>query len=350
MALHNPPDHPLQPRPCRVVHESIESDVLRGNRFGDPTRRDTPVILPPSYDDHPERRYPVVYLLAAFSGTGWQLLNRSPVSEALDERLARLYAEDPTTPEALVVLPDCFTILGGSQYVNSPGLGRYEDHVVEEVVPLIDRRFRTLAAPEHRGLCGRSSGGLGAMWLAMNHPETFRAVAVHAGDSYFRVTLIPELLKFCRRVRRYGGPVPLLSQLLSLGKGQRSGDLFDLMTIMANGAAYSPDPEAPLGFSLPIDWETATLDLAVLERWLRYDPVEICGEEPYLSALRTQRLIFLDAGTRDEYHLDLGMRQLKARLLALGLPVIHEEFDDGHMNTPYRYDRSLPLLFRALTA
>lgn len=334
-------------KPCRIVHETVDSQVLRGNRFGDPTLRETPVILPPSYDDG-DRRYPTIYVLAAFSGTGWQLLNRSPLSESLDERLARLYEEDPTLPEVIVVLPDCFTVLGGSQYVNSAGLGRYEDHVIEEVVPLVDRRYRTLAAPEHRGVLGRSSGGLGAMWLAMNHPDVFQAVAVHAGDSYFRLTLVPELLKFCRRVRRYGGPGPLLAKLLSIGKGQRGGDLFNLMTVMANGAAYSPDAEAPLGFTLPIDWETATVDEAVLARWLRFDPVEICGEEPYLSALRRQRLIFLDAGTRDEYHLDLGMRQLKARLSALGLPVVHEEFEDGHMNTTYRYDRSLPLLFRSL--
>ena len=122
-------------KPCRIVHEAIESAVLRGNRFGDPTLRETPVLLPPSYDEQKERRYPVIYVLAAFSGTGWQMLNRSPLAEALDERLARLYAEDPAMPEIIAVLPDCFTVLGGSQYVNSPGLGRYEDHVIEEVVP-----------------------------------------------------------------------------------------------------------------------------------------------------------------------------------------------------------------------
>ncbi len=335
-------------RPCRVVHELIDSAVLHGNRFGDPTLRDTPVILPPGYDSDPDRRYPVLVVLAAFTSTGWQLLNRSPLAEALDERLSRLYAQDPQMPEAIVVLPDCFTVLGGSQYVNSPGLGRYEDHIVQEVVPLLDQRYRTLAAPEHRAVMGRSSGGLGAMWLAMNHPQMFRAVGVHAGDSYFRATLPPEMLKFCRRVRRHGGPGPLLEKLLGLGKGPRTSDLFDLMTIMANGAAYSPDPDAPLGFVLPFDWETATLYPEVLERWLRYDPVEICGEEPYLSALRQQKLIYLDAGTRDEYYLDLGMRQLKARLSALGIAVTHEEFDDGHMNTNYRYDRSLPLLMRAI--
>ena len=156
------------------------------------------------------------------------------------------------------------------------------------------------------------------------------------------------MLKYVRRVRRYGGPEALLEKLRGIGKGQRSGDLFDLMTFMACGAAYSPDASVPLGFRLPIDWQTGTIDDEVFARWLRYDPVERCCDEPFLRALRSLRLLYLDAGTRDEYHLDVAARQLAARLRGLGVAVVHEEFDDGHMNTNYRYDRSIPLLCRAL--
>lgn len=333
---------------CRVVCETVESACLQGNRLGDPSARSTAVILPPSYDRDPARRYPVIVVLAAFASAGWQLLNRAPLAEALDERLARLHQSDPAMPECILVIPDCWTALGGSQYVNSPALGRYEDHVVREVVPLIDRRYRTLPLAAHRAVIGRSSGGIGALWLVMNHPEVFGAVASHAGDGFFRATLPPELLKFCRRVRRYGGPQGVLAHWLGLGKAQRSSDLFDVMTILASAAAYSPDAADPLGFALPVDWQTATLRDEVMARWLRYDPVEICGEEPYRSALAGMRLLYLDAGTRDEYYLDLAARQLAARLTRLGIAHQHEEFDDGHMNTNYRFDRSLPLLARAI--
>ena len=339
-----------KPPALRVVNEEIESAALEGNRYGDPTRRLTPVILPPSYDSEPGRRYPVLYVLAAFTGTGWQLLGRSPLAESLDERIARLFAEDPSLPEFITVLPDCFTALGGSQYVNSPGLGRYEDHLVLEVVPTIDRRYRTLPAAAHRAVVGRSSGGIGALWLAMNHPDVFGAVGSHAGDGYFRLSLVPELSKFCRRVRRYGGPEGALKHWLSLSRGgTRPGELFDVMTVLASAAAYSPDDGAALGFRLPIDWQTATIDPEVFERWLRFDPIEICSEPRYLDALRRQRLIFLDAGTRDEYYLDLAARRLSGRLTALGVRHTHEEFDDGHMGTTYRFDRSLPLLARAIS-
>ena len=154
--------------------------------------------------------------------------------------------------------------------------------------------------------------------------------------AFFRATTPPELLKFCRRVRRFGGPEGAMRHWLSLGKDPRPGELFDMAVILASAAAYSPDAAAPLGFRVPIDWQNGTLDEELFARWLRFDPVELCAEEPYRSALAGQRLIFLDAGTRDEYYLDLAARQLAARLSAIGAPVVHEEFDDGHMNTAYR--------------
>ena len=337
--------------PCRIVYETLESQALAGNAFGDPTTRLVPVILPPSYDHDPTRRYPVIYVLSPFASTGWQLLTRSPLAESFDERLARLYADDSLpTPlaECIYVLPDCFTALGGSQYVNSPVLGRYEDHIVRELVPHIDRRYRTQAEAAHRGVVGRSSGGIGALWLAMNHPAVFGAVASHAGDGSFRTTLPPIILPFCRIARRYGGPEALLKKWLSLGKGPRSGELFDPMTVLASGAAYSPDPGSPLGFALAFDWRSGEINDAVFARWLRFDPVEICQEEPYRRALASMRLVFLDAGTRDEYFLDFAARGLAERLRAVGVAVQHEEFDDGHRSTNYRYDRSLPLLSQAL--
>lgn len=334
--------------PWRVVYEAVESTALAGNRFGDSTTRMTPVLLPSSYDKDPGRRYPVVYVLSAFASTGWQLLTRSPFAEALDERLARLHQSDPAMPDCIFVLPDCCTALGGSQYVNSPILGGYEDHVTNEVIPLIDRRYRTRPSAAHRGLVGRSSGGLGALWLAMRHPDLFGAVASHAGDGYFRATLLPELLRFCRRVRRYEGPEGVLNHWLSIGKGSRNAELFDVMTILTSGAAYSPAPETGLGFLLPVNWRTSAIDEEVLSRWLRYDPVEVCHEEPYRRALSGLRLLYLDAGTRDEYFLDLAARRLAERLRELAIAVTHEEFDDGHRSTTYRFDRSLPLLARAV--
>src|SRR6185436_18257101 len=117
----------------------FESRVLRGNPLGDPPLRRTPVYLPPSY---PRQRYPVLFMLTGFTGFGEMMVQRQAWSESLPERLDRLI-RTKKMGEAIVVMPDCFTRLGGSQYVNSSATGRYEDHVVRELVPYIDARYRT---------------------------------------------------------------------------------------------------------------------------------------------------------------------------------------------------------------
>jgi enterochelin esterase family protein len=68
----------------------------------------------------------------------------------------------------------------------------------------------------------------------------------------------------------------------------------------------------------------------------------------HVAALKTLRAIYVDCGTRDEYALHWGARALVGKLRAHGIAVRHEEFDDGHMNIPYRYDVSLPFLVEAI--
>src|SRR5262249_26206037 len=146
----------------RVVMQQVESQVLRGNAAGDSPARTVPVYLPPSYDAEPSRRFPVAFVLSGFTGRGRALLNDSAWSPPLDQRMDRLIARGECG-EMILVLPDCFTRYGGSQYINSSATGRYEDHLVAELVPFVDRTYRTLAAAEHRGVIGKSSGGYGAL-------------------------------------------------------------------------------------------------------------------------------------------------------------------------------------------
>src|SRR5690606_7338682 len=92
------------------------------------------------------------------------------------ERAARLIAERKLGA-CILVFPDCFTALGGNQYVNSTGVGRYADHLTRELIPLVDREFRTHASREHRGVFGKSSGGYGALIHGMKYPRYWGAVA-----------------------------------------------------------------------------------------------------------------------------------------------------------------------------
>jgi len=330
----------------RVVIESIESEALRGNPCGDPHLRRVPVYLPPSYDSSPNRRYPVVHVLAGFTGRGRGLLNDAAWSPGLDDRMDALL-EGGRCGEMILVLPDCFTRYGGSQYLNSSATGRYEDHVISELVPYVDQRYRTLAAREHRGVAGKSSGGYGTLLLAMRHPDVFGAAACHSGDLYFDYCYRGDVPRFCSLIQEAGGVAEWFAKFeRKIQKGK--DDLFAL-NLLAMAAAYSPNPKtAPFGIDLPCDLESGAFRDEVWQRWLELDPIRLV--ERHAAALRSLSLLYLDCGVRDEWHLHHGARLLHRKLESLGIAHRHEEFDDGHMNVSYRYDVSLPRLARALGA
>ncbi len=167
----------------RVEVVEHESSCLVGNPLGDPTCRKLGVYLPAGYDDGDDR-YPVLFCLAGFTGSGLYHLAWRNFTENLPERLDRLIHTRKMGP-AIVVLPDCFTALGGNQYVDSTALGPYATYLTRELVSFVDERFRTLASRDHRGVFGKSSGGYGAIIHAMRYPDVWGAAACHSGDMYF---------------------------------------------------------------------------------------------------------------------------------------------------------------------
>ncbi|HMA36934.1 MAG TPA: alpha/beta hydrolase-fold protein [Chloroflexia bacterium] len=326
----------------RVVWDSLTSQVLAGNPLGDPVTRRLPVILPPGYDAAPDRRYPTIYALTGFTGRGTMLLNDSAWQPNLQERLDRLYAAG--LPPVIVVLPDCFTRYGGSQYLNSTATGPYESYLVEEIIPYVDHHYRTLAGAPARGVFGKSSGGYGALMMGMRHPDLFSAVACHSGDLFFDLCYRPDFPAAANAIQKAGG-LPAWIQAFE-AKARKEGSDIAVMEVIAMAACYSPNPAAPLGFDLPFDLYTCVLRDAVWARWLAWDPIQMLDR--YAEALRGLRLLFLDCGTRDEYNLHYGARRLVQLLQERGIAYEHEEFDDGHMNIPYRYDVSLPKIAAAL--
>jgi enterochelin esterase family protein len=323
--------------------ETVTSRVLESNLPGDPHVRDLHVYTPPGYESGAQR-YPVIWCLAGFTGRGRSMLNDGAWTPALNERMDALIESGRSRP-AILALPDCFTHLGGSQYVNSAALGRYEDYLVDELVPLVDKRYRTLSERGRRGVMGKSSGGYGAMVLGMRHPEVFGAVACHSGDMGFELCYQRDFAPAARRIRKMGGVAAWMKQFQEQPR-KRQED-FPALDVIAMAAAYSPNPKNPPAYcDLPFDLETGARLPSVWERWLEHDPLSLVDR--HADALRGMRLLFFDCGTDDEFYLDFGARHFKTKLEGLGIKHEHQEFDDGHMNIPYRYDVSLPRLVAAL--
>ena len=325
----------------RIVVERLQSAVLLDNPLGDPAERELWVYLPPGYDHDPEARFPVVYCLTGFTGRGQMLLNTQPFTPSIAERMDALILKGAVA-EMILAMPDCFTRLGGSQYINSYAVGRYEDYLIEEIVPFVDERFRTRAERGSRAVMGKSSGGYGALVQGMRHADVFGLVASHSGDAYFEYCYPPDFIKYVREM----GEADPSSFLEKFWAEERKGkEDVTLLNVLAMSACYSPEPSAPLGFRLPFDTRTGEIIPEVWERWLEHDPVRMV--ERYVTELRSLKLLYLDAGTRDEFALDLGARVLAARLKEHNVPFFREEFADGHFNISYRYDRSLEHISRA---
>ena len=139
-------------------------------------------------------------------------------SDALDEDVARLIHERKMGP-TIMVFPDCFTALGGNQYVNSSAIGNYADYLTKEIVPFVDRNFRTLSSRDHRGCFGKSSGGYGAIIHGMRYPSTWGAVADHSGDAYFDFVYWHDWPNTLNELAKYRARAPKLPGVFTVVPG-----------------------------------------------------------------------------------------------------------------------------------
>lgn len=323
------------------LHElPVSSTLLQGNPLGDPHERTLLVLAP--RDHNPSTALPALWMLPGYGSSQGSFLAHDPWKEGLASRVSRL-VETGEMPPVLLVLPDLFTRLGGSQCLDSEATGRYGSHLWEELAPALEARF----AVQGHALAGHSSGGYGAIVHAMRYPGRAQAIACHAGDMLFDLAYVHDFPKAAAQLKRFGGVTKLLEAHAAAPKKQ-DGRWMSAMNTVAMAACYSPDASQPMGIALPFDLETCELIEPVWARWLANDPVRMVEDASLREGLSKLRCLFIDAGSRDEWNLHYGARALVRRLRKHGVEHLHEEFDDGHMGTSYRFERSLPLLARAI--
>jgi len=328
----------------KIIRETVGSVVLKENALGDPRLREFPVYVPPSYGSEKSRRYPVIYYLTGFTGTARGMVDAHPWKETLVARLDRLIKEKKTK-EFIMVIPDCFTRYGGSQYVNSAGTGRYEDHIVSELVPYIDAKYRTQRDERFRAVMGKSSGGYGALYLGMRHSDVFGHVVSHSGDMFFEMCYAPEFPKCVNALARYGGAFRTFLRRFSESRDKFSFPN-ELINMAGMASCYSPNKKNPIGFDLPFDERTGELKPLVWGKWLAYDPVRMA--EKHAGALKRLKTLYFDCGSKDEFFLHLGARKFSDTLKKIGVRHVYEEHGFGHFNMSERYDLSLARLGRQI--
>jgi Putative esterase len=326
----------------------VESDALAGNALGDPARRPLYVYRPPGVElDHP-RGLPTVYLIQGFTGQLDMWTAHSALEPNTIERVDSMFAAR-ACPDAIVVFVDAWTSRGGSQFINSASTGRYLDYLCDEVVPFVDGRYPTLAARDHRGIAGKSSGGYGAMVVPMLRPDVFGALASHAGDALFECCYLPAFRDVARVLRdSFEGSYEVFFEQLAAADHFDFAKYGEPFEMYGYASAYSPDLTAPGRALLPFEISTGRLIDDVWALWLEHDPVRMAPH--YADALRSMRRIYLDAGKNDEYYLDLGAQAFAHELSKLGAAHTLELFDGKHGGIQYRYPGAIHELVTALQA
>ncbi|MEV4052350.1 alpha/beta hydrolase-fold protein [Amycolatopsis sp. NPDC049688] len=328
----------------RLDRHTVSSTLLRGNPLGDPHDRPLWVYVPPGYDDGDER-YPAVYVIQGYTGHLTMWANRTPFRQPFVETADAVFAGG--APGCVVVYVDAWTAYGGSQFVDSPGTGRYHSYLCDEIVPWVDERYRTLPAPASRAIAGKSSGGFGAMITPMLRPDLFGALATHAGDSLYELCYVPDFGKAVRALREYDQDIQAWWADFRSRPAFTKPEDSTLLMLLGVAACFSAREDGTP--ELPFDPLTGALRPEQWQRWLDWDPVRMVAR--HTDAVRSLHAVWIDAGTSDEWFLDLGAEAFRAEVAAAGLPddrVRFELFDAGHGGIDYRYPLSLAWLAERL--
>ena len=319
------------------------STALESNPWGDPVARELSVYLPPGYSES-GTPYLALWDLAAYTNSGPGHLNWRNQGENLPARLDRLIGQGVMDP-VVVVFPDCYTSLGGNQYVNSPSVGHYADYLNQELVPLVSANLNVVDSRDGRALFGKSSGGYGALYLGMNFPETWGAVASHAGDMGFEWVYQKDFPLACEVLTKFEGDYDGFIRAF-WRKNQLSGRDYAVLMVLAMAASYDPDPAQPSRIRLPFNLRTCEIDPERWKCWQAADPLNML--EHKADALRSLHGLYIDVGTYDQYRIQYGTRRFVDRLEELDVEHFFEEFEGTHSAIDWRLDHSLPYLARAL--
>jgi S-formylglutathione hydrolase FrmB len=309
----------------RVITEKVHGISLEKTVTGESADRSVSVYLPPGYDNS-KKRYPVIYLLHGITDTDQTWIEpwkENDPWQSVPGIMNRGIAEK-RFGEMIVVMVDTNTNWGGSFYTNSIVTGMWEDFLVKELVSYIDRKYRTLARSESRGIAGHSMGGYGAIKFGMKYPDVYSVV----------YGMNPAVLDWARDLTLQNPAFTfLLTKKPTTPEEAIKGGLYALGVIVV-GQAFSPNPtKAPLYFDMPFSMVDGQLQPAepAFSRWQENMPVHMV--EKYASNLRRLRGLRFDSGYEDEFtHIPPSSKALSSALTARGIDHVFEEYNGDHRN------------------
>ncbi|WP_166828040.1 alpha/beta hydrolase-fold protein [Thalassoroseus pseudoceratinae] len=297
------------------VHSELLSDFHRKDVF-----LRAAVILPDSYYNQPQRRYPTIFNIPGFGGTHRHGYRNRPVKE-----------DNPEGVEFIRVMLDPSCPLGHHVFADSANNGPFGTALVQEFLPAFDREFRTIAKPTARFLTGHSSGGWSSLWVQITHPDTFGGVWSTAPDpvdfrNFQRINLYQQGENMYRDAD--GKRRPLARRNGEVLVWYR--DFADMEDTLGPGgqlhsfeAVFSPRTAAETP-ALLWDRETGEINSDVANAWKKYD-IRLYLERNWdklNEKLAGKIHVFM--GEEDTFYLEGATKRLKESLKNLGSDAVVE--------------------------
>jgi len=282
---------------ARLEVLEVHSTKLKGNPLGDPATRRVAMIVPNG--SVRDTLLPLVIYLPGWGGSSEDIIARRGGWPA--------YAVDQLARAGVAVriaVVDGRSHYGGSQYLNSGATGDYADYVAQEIVPAVEARYapaKEAAFP--RIIAGHSSGGYGALMLAMSRHAQFAAVVALSPDSDFEVTHRPIVSQPSVRAVTQA---ELESAMTSGQKARQPADGVARM-VMGLCANYAPIAGKPGRFEWLYD-ENRKFRAEAWQRWLDLDPLTVVKKRP--DAFAPAQRIYLDGAEHDEFGANIGARKI----------------------------------------
>jgi S-formylglutathione hydrolase FrmB len=302
----------------------VQSSELESNPWQDPVLRRNPVLVPRGAA--PALGFPVVVVLSGFTGNGTQAFNLKTFEENQPQRLNRAVHQGEA-PVAVYVFVDALSVWGGSQFINSPAMGNYENYVMNELLPSIKKLLPVNPNAQAWCVTGGSSGGYGALHLASRYPEVFSVSGAIAPDSFFAASLLPEAWKVAPALEKIGGTNAVFAEIQA-GRLHQMRDSHAVVNFVAMGLCYAPNGNND--FEMPVDLRTGLVNEEIWQKWQAHDPVDFLQQRQ--SQVCKVSAWYLDVGTRDQFHLQFGTRQVHQILSEAGARVKMNEFEGNHFD------------------
>jgi hypothetical protein len=239
---------------------------------------------------------PLLVDLVGFTSSGLSETNWVGFRQNLPERLDRLIGEKRMAP-VVVAFPDCFTRLGGNQYINSASTGAWEDFLLHEMLPAIEQRFG----------CGGTGRRVRQKLRRIRRDHPRAAPLRHLGGR--RLPLRRYGLRVVLSARYAGGPacarrrrdsIEKWWQQLEAAQKHPEGS-FKVVNALAMAASYDPDPTQFLGIRLPVTFDTREVIEERWANWLGQDSV--VAIETQADSLRRLKALYIDCGEKDQFNL-----------------------------------------------